>query len=391
MSALQNLFFAINLLLVLTMGVMLTVLPLITRKSLLFGVRIPEPALVHPEVRQLKAIYLVVLAVLSVLTLAAALAIHLVRPAFNLIGSLYLPWPLLIGQFLTTVALWRQAKRLKARENWQVAHLGTAETRSSLARTRFGGLPWAWYLGSLALIVLAALVSLAVYPSMPQTIVTHWNAAMEPDAWADKSLIHVLITPIIALVMLLIMLLSNLAVYRTKLQVSLENPALSYAQHRVYRLWMSHMLGFITAVMTMMFLAFQPMILNLWVPSSALMILIILVTSTLMIVPAIVVSVKAGQGGTRLKPAITDADIAAAGLADALRPASRSGRGDDRFWKLGMFYVNPEDPALFVEDRLGNNGGLNYARPLAWVLVVVLLVLVIATYALSTGLLLDLV
>ncbi|MDD4745574.1 MAG: DUF1648 domain-containing protein, partial [Eubacteriales bacterium] len=274
MSALQNLFFAINLLLVLTMGVMLTVLPLITRKSLLFGVRIPEPALDHPEVRHLKAIYLVVLAVLSVLTLAAALAIHLVRPAFNLIGSLYLPWPLLIGQFLTTVALWRQAKRLKARENWQVAHLGTAETRSSLARTRFGGLPWAWYLGSLALIVLAALVSLAVYPSMPQTIVTHWNAAMEPDAWADKSLIHVLITPIIALVMLLIMLLSNLAVYRTKLQVSLENPALSYAQHRVYRLWMSHMLGFITVVMTMMFLAFQPMILNLWVPSSALMILI---------------------------------------------------------------------------------------------------------------------
>jgi len=226
---------------------------------------------------------------------------------------------------------------------------------------------------------------------MPQTIVTHWNAAMEPDAWADKSLIHVLVTPIIALGMLLIMLLSNLAVYRTKLQVSLEKPALSYAQHRVYRLWMSHMLGFITAVMTMMFLAFQPMILNVWVPSSALMILIILVTSTLMIVPAIVVSVKAGQGGTRLKPAITDRDIASAGLADALRPTPRVGRGDDRFWKLGMFYVNPEDPALFVEDRLGNNGGLNYARPLAWVLVVVLLVLVIATYALSTGLLLDLV
>ncbi|NLO36962.1 MAG: DUF1648 domain-containing protein [Clostridiaceae bacterium] len=391
MNILQGLFFAINLLLALTMGAMLTVLPLITRKSLLFGVRIPESALDHPRVRQLKTRYLAVLLALSVLTLAAALVVHLTRPAYNLIASLYLPLPLLIGQFLTTVALWRQARRLKAQENWQVAHLGTAETRSSRARTAFGGLPWAWYLGSLALLVLAVLVSLAVYPSMPQTIVTHWNAAMEPDAWAEKSLIHVLIMPIIALVMIVIMLLSNLAIYRTKLQVSLENPALSYAQHRVYRLWMSHMLGFITAIMTIMFLAFQPMVLNLWVPSSGVMILIILVTSTLMIVPAIVVSVKAGQGGTRLKPAITQADVAAAGFADSSRPAMRSGRGDDRFWKLGMFYVNPEDPALFVEDRLGNNGGLNYARPLAWVMVVVLLGLIIATYALSTALLLELV
>ncbi|BCS82116.1 DUF1648 domain-containing protein [Anaerocellum diazotrophicum] len=40
-------------------------------------------------------------------------------------------------------------------------------------------------------------------------------------------------------------------------------------------------------------------------------------------------------------------------------------RDDDKYWIAGMFYYNPDDPALFVERRVGGFGwDLNYAKPL---------------------------
>ena len=39
--------------------------------------------------------------------------------------------------------------------------------------------------------------------------------------------------------------------------------------------------------------------------------------------------------------------------------------GDDR-WRWGQFYVDPADPALFVQSRCGAGYTLNYGRALAW-------------------------
>jgi uncharacterized membrane protein len=46
---------------------------------------------------------------------------------------------------------------------------------------------------------------------------------------------------------------------------------------------------------------------------------------------------------------------------------------DARFWKAGMFYVNPADSALFVPKRYGIGYTLNFGRPVAWVVIGVLL------------------
>lgn len=57
-------------------------------------------------------------------------------------------------------------------------------------------------------------------------------------------------------------------------------------------------------------------------------------------------------------------------MARALsRPSGRPGEvTPDRCWH-GTFYYNPDDPALFVEARMGGFGyTANFARPLSWVL-----------------------
>lgn len=72
---------------------------------------------------------------------------------------------------------------------------------------------------------------------------------------------------------------------------------------------------------------------------------------------------RMGQGGTHLAG---DAGSEAAGGAPV------GDRSPDRCWKAGIFYVNPDDPALFVEKRFGIGYTLNFAHPAAWLLMILL-------------------
>ena len=47
-------------------------------------------------------------------------------------------------------------------------------------------------------------------------------------------------------------------------------------------------------------------------------------------------------------------------------------RTADAAWKLGMFYVNRQDPALLVEKRFGIGYTFNFGNPWSWVLVALL-------------------
>jgi len=54
-----------------------------------------------------------------------------------------------------------------------------------------------------------------------------------------------------------------------------------------------------------------------------------------------------------------------------LRPASTAagalGDGtDDRYWKAGLVYYNPDDPTIFIEKRFGIGYTMNMARPATW-------------------------
>jgi uncharacterized membrane protein len=70
------------------------------------------------------------------------------------------------------------------------------------------------------------------------------------------------------------------------------------------------------------------------------------------------VSTRTGQGGFRLAPAASQPAVP--GPAD---------RDDDRFWKAGLFYLNRDDAALVVAARIGAGWTVNFANPVAWLLI----------------------
>jgi uncharacterized membrane protein len=73
---------------------------------------------------------------------------------------------------------------------------------------------------------------------------------------------------------------------------------------------------------------------------------------------------RVGQGGSRLKEPLE---------AETLN----TNVNDDTYWKLGLFYFNPNDPALFVEARFGVGYTANLSRPLVWAIIVGFIVLIV--------------
>jgi len=381
----MNLFlFLLSETICLATGCLLSVLPHITRKSLLFGVRIPEDAKSDPDVIMVKRRYTTIMIVITLILLAGGGWLYYIRPDSMLLLSLYQPSILLLAQFAVYIPLWRTASRMKVQKGWKVSHIGTSQTAASGIKGRLKDLPWIWYAVSAALCALTVILGLAVYSSMPDTIATHWDANMTADIWSQKSLMDVFIMPIISSGMILLMLGSNIVIFYTKLQVSLENPVLSYAQHRLYRRLISHMLGFVTLMITLMFVLMTPMILNLYIPSTSVLYGGILILTILILIPSIWVPVKAGQGGSKLNPVLTAQEEKEMKNFSKLSFRPSVDRGDDSYWILGLFYYNRGDPSLFVEDRFGNNGGFNLAKTAGKIIAASIAVLVIATYVFST-------
>lgn len=71
---------------------------------------------------------------------------------------------------------------------------------------------------------------------------------------------------------------------------------------------------------------------------------------------------------------------------DAQKGAETVGdRTADSHWKGGFFYVNPDDPALFVEKRMGLGYTLNFGRPAAWAIIGLLILIPLVVRLLGLG------
>ena len=375
MLTVDSVLFFIGLLSIFVSGITLLIIPYINRKSLLFGVRIPESAATDPAVQAMRMKYTIEMGLCLLFTLAIAILLFAFFPDAAILTILYFPIALIMAQFAVYLPLYRKSVRLKAERGWQTSYIGVSYTGSRKERIR--SIPRIWYFLSLLLVVASVIYGIVMYPAIPTRLITHWNAAMQADAWSDKSLLTVFIMPMVSLGLILLFFFSNVLMAVMKLQISPERPALSLEQNRKYRRIMGHMMGYMSLLCTLFFALMMPMTMNLYIPSAQIMTGAITLFTGLMIVPPLLITIRVGQGGSKLRENSSPVD----GREDSVaKEAQTTQRGDDKFWKLGMFYWNPDDPNLFVEDRFGSSGGLNYAHPLSFVLAAVLLLVTIIIY-----------
>ena len=373
--------FIINLSVAVLCGGLMSILPVLTRKSFLFGVKIPLEEQNCPEAKSLKKRYVTVCLSGTFIIIAFMILQFIIIPDMSLILTMYFPLLFVAVQMSAFIPNWKKAVKIKSEKKWQVSDSVFAETKSSHSRGNLSDLPWLWYILSIILIIISIIVMLAKYPTLPDVIPTHFDINMQPDAWSDKNLFIFMVMPIINLVTMLIMWVVGVMFVKARLQIDPQNPALSFTQHRIYRRRMGHSIGFMTLgiVLGMTLIGLESIfpeirIIPFWVVMSLLL---------FPCVPLVAVSIHSGQGGCRIKPKIITETESGVHLNPAISGNSY-GRGDDKYWAVGMFYHNPEDPAYLVEDRFGNNLGFNYSRLPVKIGVIISALAVIALYIWST-------
>ena len=215
--------------------------------------------------------------------------------------------------------------------------------------------PWAGgplgQLGPTLILGAAALVLWLRWDAVPATYVRHWNAALQPDGWGTKSW-GSLGMPLVlglGLTWLLQWTARSFSVEVRRVDARGEAAAAETARRRAtarFMLVACYFLAFLLGG-----LALTPLFQS---PQSAKWIL----------VGTLTVGVCGGLGlmvyaGVTLMPHF---QTAARGVESA------TDRTDDRYWKAGVFYYAPDDPALWVEKRFGMGYTLNMARAKAWVI-----------------------
>ena len=354
MSEFNAFLFVSNICAAVLVGALLPIIPFLTRKSFLFGVKVPPEAQATDEAKKLKCNYIIVTTAGAIIVLVASIVQFIIAPNYTIITVLYYPFVLIAVQLGVFVPSHKKALKLKSRLNWNVTEIQFADTKASFTRGNLSSMHRFWYIISFLIVLASFVIALVKYPTLPDSIPTHWDFNVQPDAWKDKSIGTVLSMPIINLGIFLFTWFIGVLIEKTKLQIDHKEPAKSFAQHKKYRSIMGHGLGFFSVVFVFMFFisGLMPLYPDFTVP--------LWLTMSLGIgscLPICIIAVRAGQSGVLLK--VSTIEVSAA-FGDDLE--KNSAMSDDRLWIWGMFYFNPEDPAYLVGDRFGGNIGFNYSH-----------------------------
>jgi uncharacterized membrane protein len=353
MNELNIFLFVTNICVIIFCGALFPIMPFLTRKSFLFGVKVPPKAQNAAESKALKRNYITITAIGGIIVLAASVWQYIAAPNHTIYAVMLFPFFLAAVQLAAFVPNHKKAQALKAEFNWHVAEISVADTKTSFTRGNLSAMPHFWYIISGALVFASFAVALARYPNLPDPIPTHWNFNMEADAWSPKTLWTVLLLPVFNIGMTAFMWLVGVLIEKTKLQIDHAEPKKSFAQHKKYRRLMGHGIGFTAFGIAVMFflLGLQSVFIGFTVP-----LWLILGLGAGPCVPLCVIAVRAGQSGTLLKADTKD-------VAGANGDANGNNiMSDDKYWAWGLFYHNPNDPACFVGDRFGGNIGFNYSK-----------------------------
>ena len=363
----ENIFlFITNIFIFVLCAGMFIIVPQITRKSFLFGVKIPPEEASCREALDMKKRYMLSCAAGITALLAVCVLQFVFFRELTLLATLYMPLFIIIIYLAAFIPSWKKAVRLKEEKGWAVSNILFAETNSSHTRGSLSMLPYGWYISGFFIILAVIITVVMRYPVLGDSIPMHFNYNMEPDRWVDKSWWTVLQIPLLSAGLLLLMFFVAVSIEKAKLQVDPHNPRLSFAQHQVYRRRMGHAIGFVTIIMLLIISFSQFLYLfpdaAVWsLAGGKFSLWCIAILTIFMVTPVVIFYVKTGQGGCKVKINIDELYEADA-AESTVKKSTAQGRGDDKFWLLGLFYYNRDDPAVIVEARFGAKLNFNYAH-----------------------------
>jgi uncharacterized membrane protein len=335
-------------------------LPRMTRPDVYFAVTVPTDFRDSVEGWSILKRFRVEVAIVSVFALLIALS------PLRMGGSDYAQVLTLGGFFLqgagVFVAYYRARRRVLPHA------VAPATVREAALAPRQVRLPGGWLLQfpPFAILAGAGIWLHTHWEQIPESFPIHWGANGQPNNWSTRTPRGVYGPPLIGVMLCAVMGFLAYAFLRWSRPIQAAGPA--GERERSFR----KMVGSIV-VATQYLLALE----FTWIGLTPLAkpqagppgVVPFLVIALGFVVVVVVVVTRYGQGGTRLARAPVSI------LADAAPVGDRT---PDKYWKLGLFYVNREDPALFIEKRFGVGYTLNFGHPGVWIGLAVLVAVTVA-------------
>jgi uncharacterized membrane protein len=259
-----------------------------------------------------------------------ACLLALVMPSANLIAAHVVPLMLLIAA--ASVSYWRKFREVHTRYGTRVPEVRQADLSPSETNESFSH--WVSWPPFLALAAVALYLWLH-WSQLPEHFPVHFGADGEPNRWANRDWASVYGPVLMGTGVNLFIVGMAWTISRMSRNTVMRYVTVRSLQVLLYPL-----------TFTLVILSLLP----LWHPP-------------VWLIPAVMLSSTAALmvwGYKRISAPSADAS-----------PEPRS----DSYWKAGMFYYNPDDPAILVSKRVGIGYTLNFASKWTWVIMVLLLAL----------------
>ncbi|HVT15699.1 MAG TPA: DUF5808 domain-containing protein [Thermoanaerobaculia bacterium] len=340
--------------------------PGLTRPDLFFAVTVPASFRGTPEARDILRRYRAWVVIHSLIALGLGAGLARINGLAGMLAGIGLQQA---GWFL---AYYRARRRVTLHATPPTT-IREAELRPRTARLPGG---WVLQIGPFAALLAAAVYLRSRWADLPERFPVHWGLDGQPDRWATRSLAAVDGPLLIGAVVSASLVVLSWLLLRQSRQIRPGGLA-GLAEHRFRHAVLSVLLAceyLLALIFT--WTSLVPLSANVATRQGPAQpgepaVSAPLVLTLLFVVAVAAILIRLGQGGTRL-----------AGATGGRRQPPGAGpvgdRSPDRCWKAGVIYVNPDDPALFVEKRFGLGYTMNFGRPAAWVILALFLLVPLA-------------
>ncbi|WP_342510797.1 DUF5808 domain-containing protein [Sporosarcina sp. FSL K6-1522] len=343
--------------------------PFVLRRTIAFGVTIPEGHTDDTIVASYKKMYSAIILIIGLISLIGyaiwANTSHLSEETLVLTGV-----AIQFGLLFISMALYlyfhAKTTRLKRTQQWG-ADLKQVQIADLTSRAKDEMLPS--YLYALPMLITLGLIGYTAtqYSQMPAMIPTHWGPSGQPDAFSPKTPFSVIAQLLILLVIQGMMLGINATTKQSGIKLNPAKGKTSQVQQLLFRKYTSWFL-FITSVLLTILLGFLHLtIIHEGLGNAAVMFALPLGFLLLILIGTAIYAFKIGQSGSRIDVSFEDEAVPGITAVD-----------DDQYWKFGVFYVNKNDPSIFVEKRFGVGWTVNFGHPVGYLILFGPLVLILA-------------
>lgn len=330
--------------------------PYFVKRTVVFGVTIPEGHTEDRKLGQYKKYYMTGTLLTGFISAITFIVLSLNdSTGATIVGSgLALQFiTLLVSMILYVVFHSKTAKRKQDNE-WG-ATLKQIRVVDLSSRSADEMLPTIYFTLPMTITIGLIIYTTINYEQLPHLIPTHWGPTGAPDAFSEKNPFSAVALLLILLVMQGMMSAINYFTKKSGIKLNATNKNKSKIQQLTFRKYTSWFLFLTTLLSTLLLAFFQLTIIHEEIGGTLPLITAPVGFLVISLIGTAIYAYKIGQGGARIQ--IDLEEQSPQGITDV---------DEDLYWKAGVFYVNKNDPSIFVEKRFGVGWTINLGNPIGY-------------------------